>query len=132
MAAKKAANERKNLLSSPSSPYYGAISPASSTSTRVPSPEASELPTPDALSGASTPHTLVESNQPVKAPVPKSVVLTLLSKPHVRAVLASGFLLSFLGVGVEVVFVLYSYTRINLGGMGRSVCMFTYPSLQQS
>jgi len=45
----------------------------------------------------------------------------LLSKPHIRAVLASGFMFSLSNVGINVVFVLYSYTRVNLGGMGRSV-----------
>lgn len=52
--------------------------------------------------------------------------MSLLAKPHVRAVLSSGFMFSFLGVGFEVVFVLYSYTRIDLGGMGRSVRLRTF------
>lgn len=45
----------------------------------------------------------------------------LLKKPHIRAVLGSAFMLSLLAVGFDVVFVLYSYTSIELGGMARSV-----------
>lgn len=51
------------------------------------------------------------------------MLLQLLSKPHVLYLLASGFMFNLLGVGAEVVFVLYSYTSVELGGMGRSVCM---------
>ena len=54
----------------------------------------------------------------------KTSVFYLLSKPHIRAVLATSFMISFLNVGTNVVFVLYSYTRVNLGGMGRSVIIF--------
>lgn len=59
------------------------------------------------------------------APKPNQLKLIgLLLKPHVLYLLASGFLFNFLGIGAEVVFVLYSYTSVELGGMGRSVCHF--------
>lgn len=51
----------------------------------------------------------------------RGMLMTLLSKSHVRSLLASGFMSNLLGVGAEVVFVLYSYTSIELGGMARSV-----------
>lgn len=58
---------------------------------------------------------------PLEGVKSKSSVKGLLSLPHVRAVLWPAFLLSFLSVAWEVVFVLYSYTQADLGGMGRSV-----------
>jgi hypothetical protein len=52
------------------------------------------------------------------------VFLHLFGQPHIRAVLGSGFMLSFMAVGFDVVFVLYSYTSVSLGGMGRSVSRY--------
>lgn len=122
VTAKKAAAGRKKLQPSSSHSFYG----ASSSSTRSPSPAGPS--TPDIASGASTP-TLTDTTEPsqefqcpdARPVAPRSTVMTLLSKPHVRAVLSAGFMFSFLGVGTDVVFVLYSYTRVDLGGMGRSV-----------
>lgn len=51
----------------------------------------------------------------------KASVNSLFLQPHVRSVMGAAFLVSFLAVAWEVVFVLYSYTQVNLGGMGRSV-----------
>lgn len=117
VAAKKAAAEQKQLDVSPSPILYGSTTPSTSASTRVPSPIAS---TPPSTPG--TPVNLIDSGEPIlKADPPGSSIFTLLSKPHIRAVLMSGFMFSFLGVGFQVVFVLYSYTRVDLGGIGRSV-----------
>jgi len=59
-------------------------------------------------------------------PAPKMGMMELLASPQVRAILASTFMLSILGMGFEVVFVLYSYTRIDLGGLGRSPIQIGY------
>jgi hypothetical protein len=136
VAAQKAAAESKKLTSH-DTPSYGSTS--TSASTRTSSPNPPSTPTATHKSGASTP-TLANveerrESQPAKPkfelPVPAKTtgVFYLLSKPHIRAVLASGFMFSLLGVGTDVVFVLYSYTRIDLGGMGRSVITPFVPSL---
>ncbi|KAF8299928.1 MFS general substrate transporter [Clavulina sp. PMI_390] len=58
-----------------------------------------------------------ETPKEEKKPV---TVFDLLARPHIRAVLASGAMFSFLGVGFDVIFTLYSYTLVRLGGMGRT------------
>lgn len=73
------------------------------------------------LIGAEEPDRLDDPKLGHQAAAKTTSVFYLLSKPHIRAVLASGFMLSLLNVGTQVVFVLYSYTRVDLGGMGRSV-----------
>ncbi|KAF8299924.1 MFS general substrate transporter [Clavulina sp. PMI_390] len=50
----------------------------------------------------------------------KEGLLYLLSKREIRAVLIAAFLFNLLGVGFDVVFTLYSYTRVELGGMART------------
>lgn len=62
-------------------------------------------------------------------PPPEAQRLTLLQLlriPEVRSIAASSFMLSFLGMGLEVVFILFSYTSIELGGLGRSVSFTHY------
>ena len=45
----------------------------------------------------------------------------MLSYPTVRLILVSSFLLNFLSTAFDIVFVLFTYTSIELGGLGRSV-----------
>jgi hypothetical protein len=45
----------------------------------------------------------------------------LLSKPVIRSICASGFALSFLTEGFEVVFVLYCFSAVEDGGLGLPV-----------
>lgn len=45
----------------------------------------------------------------------------MISYPTVCSILLSSFMLSFLSMSFEIVFVLFSYTKIELGGIGRSV-----------
>lgn len=77
------------------------------------SPEAADV---SPLRTASQP----DRSTPAPPSVPKATVMSHLSHPHIQALLASTFLIYFLGVGFEVIFVLFSYTRIDLGGMQRS------------
>lgn len=53
--------------------------------------------------------------------------LEILSLPAIQSVFLSGALLSFLTVGFEVIFVLFSYTSISLGGLDRSVRCDCFP-----
>lgn len=107
-AAKRSSNPAADIAS------YGATLPpgARATGEIIDPSEASTL----TLVGADP------QPQPNEVKVTKGMLMTLLSSPHVRALLASGFMFNLLGVGLEVVFILYSYTSIDLGGMGRSVC----------
>lgn len=101
---------KKGNDSSPDIASYGATMPPGSRAT-------SEIIDPCEA-------TLVRADPQLKSDdvkVKQGMLMTLLSIPHVRAVLVSGFMVAMLGVGLEVVFILYSYTSIDLGGMGRSV-----------
>lgn len=58
-------------------------------------------------------------------------VKALLASPAMFALCWSGFALSFLAAGFEVIFVLYSYTAVQNGGLGFPVserCVALYPS----
>ncbi|KAF8310792.1 MFS general substrate transporter [Clavulina sp. PMI_390] len=48
-------------------------------------------------------------------------MLRLLANPQLRAVMLSGFMFNLLAMGFSVLFVLYSYTQVEIGGLGRSV-----------
>jgi hypothetical protein len=50
----------------------------------------------------------------------------LLSKPVIRSLCASGFALSFLAGGFEVVFVLYCFSAVEDGGLGLPVDQIGY------
>jgi len=52
--------------------------------------------------------------------------LELITYPAVRSILYSGFALSFLSMAFEVVFILYSYSKPELGGLGRSHTQIGY------
>lgn len=131
VAAQNAAAASRKLTSRETASYGSTSTPAS---TRTPSPNPSSTPTTAHHSGASTPRLAspeernefqtVSSKSESSVPAKTTGVFHLLSKPHIRAVLASGFMFSLLGIGTDVVFVLYSYTRVDLGGMGRSVTAF--------
>ncbi|KAF8318103.1 MFS general substrate transporter, partial [Clavulina sp. PMI_390] len=53
-------------------------------------------------------------------PKPKGELASLLARWEILSLVCSGFVFHFLGAGFEVVFVLYSYTQVKLGGMGLS------------
>lgn len=46
---------------------------------------------------------------------------SLLSKPIIRALCGSGFALSFVSSGFDVIFVLYCYSAVNDGGLALPV-----------
>ncbi|KIO23393.1 hypothetical protein M407DRAFT_214653 [Tulasnella calospora MUT 4182] len=65
----------------------------------------------------------------VETPVPKVVApstRSLLSEQRVRNVLIAGFLLSFVCVGYETVFILWAYTPLSLGGLARKPAEIGY------
>ncbi|KAG8923946.1 hypothetical protein FRC00_005673 [Tulasnella sp. 408] len=94
---------KAELLRSPSSSSYGTLTP-SMTPAR-----------PRDLS-VDTPPTCVETPA-TKAVAPST--LSLLLDQRVRNVLIAGFLLSFVCVGWETVFILWAYTPMSLGGIAR-------------
>lgn len=58
---------------------------------------------------------------------PKSItVWDLLGNPKIQTMLLSGFLLSFISVAYDVVFILFSYSPIELGGLAKSVRYLIY------
>jgi hypothetical protein len=57
----------------------------------------------------------------VTLPVKPISVRNILSRPPVRAVYATGALLAFLAIAFDVVFILFAYTAIDLGGLERTV-----------
>ncbi|KAF8299921.1 MFS general substrate transporter [Clavulina sp. PMI_390] len=63
-------------------------------------------------------NTTVNNGHEAQPPGRNGSVLALLSKAHIRAVIIATFLFSLVSVGFEVVFPLYSYTPVDLGGMG--------------
>ncbi|KIO21444.1 hypothetical protein M407DRAFT_28965, partial [Tulasnella calospora MUT 4182] len=121
---------KTELLRSPSASSYGTLTPCI-TPTR-----------PRDLS-VDTPPTCVET------PATKAVetsTLSLLLDQRVRNVLIAGFLLSFVCVGWETVFILWAYTPLSLGGLARKpaeigyalsstaflgifISLFTFPAL---
>ncbi|KAF8299932.1 MFS general substrate transporter [Clavulina sp. PMI_390] len=119
VAEKKAALERKAqgldhvTRSSPS--HYGSTASSDiAASASASAPSGPIVAPPSSVASGSSPLS------PKPAPAKEGTLLHLLSIPHVRAILISAFLFSWLGVGFDVVFTLYSYTRVDLGGMGRS------------
>ena len=72
-----------------------------------------DIPEDVAQPGAEPEHTTDQSQL--------GVFKHILAQHHVRALLTSAFMLSLTAVGFDVVFVLYCYTDVQLGGMGRSV-----------
>ncbi|KAG8945425.1 hypothetical protein FRC04_000800 [Tulasnella sp. 424] len=94
---------KEELLRSPSASSYGTLTP----STAHARPRDLSIDTPPTC---------------VQTPAPKAVApstLSLLLDPHIRGVLTAGFLLSFICVGWETVFVLWAYTPVSLGGLAR-------------
>lgn len=94
---------KAELLRSPSASSYGTLTPVT-THAR-----------PRDLS-TDTPPTCVQT------PAPRAVspsTLSLLLDSRIRNVLTAGFLLSFICVGYETVFVLWAYTPVSLGGLAR-------------
>ncbi|KAG8981009.1 hypothetical protein FRC05_003909 [Tulasnella sp. 425] len=55
----------------------------------------------------------------------QSTPFGLLADPAVRYVVLTGFCMSFLAIGFDVVFVLWSYTPLALGGLQREVCLLS-------
>lgn len=91
-------------------------SPTITDSSLSPSPSARPV-TPSSQS-QSEPQSQVTINENQTEP---QVIKRLLSQSHIRAVLGSAFMISFLNIGFDALFALYSYTSIALGGIGRSV-----------
>lgn len=60
---------------------------------------------------------------------PRPSVWSLITDPVIISVLRPYFLLSIQATGFEVVFVLFSYTAIHLGGLSRNV---SYPVSRSS
>jgi hypothetical protein len=56
-------------------------------------------------------------------------IFKLFAISQVRLIMTSTFLLTFLAIAFEIVFVLHSYTSVELGGLGRSVCLSLPPAL---
>ncbi|KAF8299925.1 MFS general substrate transporter [Clavulina sp. PMI_390] len=120
VAARKAAAERNS----------GSLDPASSASPSIlnygsggTSTSAAPTSSPDtALHQASFPQPSTFVRSPPEAePTPrKRILLHLLSKPEIRAILTAAFLFNLVGIGFDVVFTLYSYTSVELGGMSRT------------
>ena len=50
-------------------------------------------------------------------------VMTLLAIAPVRALCTSGFSLGFVGMALDVMFVLFLFTSLESGGLGFSVCL---------
>ncbi|KIO21446.1 hypothetical protein M407DRAFT_15815 [Tulasnella calospora MUT 4182] len=101
---------KAELLRSPSMPSYGTLT----TGLTPDRPQSSSI---------STPPTCVET------PVPKVVApstRSLLADQHIRNVLIAGFLLSFVCVGYQTVFVLWAYTPLSLGGLARKPAEIGY------
>ena len=98
-------------------PSYGSTTPTAGDAHR-PAPTLTDHEGRDELQSD-------DAKSELPAAAKKTGVFYLLLKPHIRAVLATSFAISFLNVGTNVVFVLYSYTRVGLGGMGRSVIIFS-------
>lgn len=53
---------------------------------------------------------------------PPPTVSQLLSDPFVRRLVLASFAMAGLGLGFDALFVLFAYTPIGLGGLGRQVC----------
>lgn len=70
-----------------------------------------------------------ESTDAVEAPLqpPRPLSMTeLLSIPRIRALCASGCVLSFIATAFDVVFVLFCYSPIQTGGLGFSVSLLPF------
>lgn len=71
----------------------------------------------------SIPHAQPAAVQPTAAPVEEKEMSAreLLALPAPRSVFMNCFMLAFVSMAWEVVFTLFSYTRVSLGGIQRSV-----------
>jgi len=85
-------------------------------------PENSQSSSRAASPGSSTLYGTMEPSELSPKPSEPHSFASLLSMPVIRALCGSGFALSFLVGGFEVLFVLYCYSAIENGGLGLSVC----------
>ncbi|KAF8324456.1 major facilitator superfamily domain-containing protein [Cantharellus anzutake] len=120
LEARKA--KKDSLLSpSPSMSTYGSTSntPTFGSRSHSPTPSNSETLVED----ISEPPTPVSESFPSQIGDNKKETMSLseiLSYPTVRSIMVSSFMLSFVSMAFDVVFVLFSYTSIDLGGLGRT------------
>jgi len=77
------------------------------------------------LSPAASYGTMDSAEQPLKLSEPYGMK-ALLSKPVIRALCGSGFALSFLAGGFEVIFILYCFSAVEDGGLGWPVDQIGY------
>jgi len=64
--------------------------------------------------------------RPPAPPKPIFSAREIFSQPTARSVFFSGFMVSFLGITFDVVFVLFAYTKIDLGGIQRTPAQIGY------
>lgn len=100
-----------------------AIEEQSESVSETPTAAASESSSP--ASAASTVEGSAAEQEP--SPKKKSDFWILIKNRQIQALLFGGFIFHFLGVAFDVVFVLFSYTKIKLGGMERSVSQSFIP-----
>ncbi|KAG8989398.1 hypothetical protein FRB90_002252 [Tulasnella sp. 427] len=95
---------KADLLRSPCASSYGTLTPTATQKAR------------SRNLSIDTPPTCVDTPAPKSA---KPSTLSLILDERIRNVLIAGFLLSFICVGFDTVFVLWAYTPVNLGGLAR-------------
>ncbi|KAF8299922.1 hypothetical protein DL93DRAFT_579990 [Clavulina sp. PMI_390] len=108
------------LRASSSVHHYGSITsntPHSSTRAKVISVTNQDRTTSKAPSSLAT-HTDDNHDLQPTGQQGTSTLITLISQPHIRAILAVNFVFNVVRDGFDEVFALYSYTRVDLGGMG--------------